>query len=164
VVAVTDPLPVEQVLLERAASAADIEAVAGVLATHGVAVEPRAVKGQRSGGVFPWLIEVTLAAPFAAFFASAASEAGKDAYSAAKSFLRGLARARHHHEGDQGGEGTISLIDSTGSHIVLPAPIPTDALRALEELDWNQSGSAYLLWDDERGRWTELDVGPHELD
>lgn len=153
-------LPVQRVRVEYTASVSEIEAIAAVFSRHGLAVEPEAVKGQRYGSVLPWLIEITLAAPFAAFFTSAASEAGKDAYQAAKALLRDLARTRR--KGSD--HGSIDLIDSTSSHLILPAPIPEEALKALEQLDWTLIRSAYLLWDDEYGRWYEIDGEPKDLD
>jgi hypothetical protein len=147
-------LPVEAVVVEYAAPTSEIEAMVTVLARYGVACRPEPTKGYRSGGALPWLIEITLAAPFAAFFTSAATEAGKDAYLAAKDFLHGMARARQR---DDRAFGAIYVIDSDRTHLVLPDDTPDTALSALRDLDWSQVRGGYLLWDEERGRWAEID-------
>ena len=100
-----------------------------------------------------WLVDVSLAAPVAAFFASFGTEAGKDAYSAVKDWVRVVWSARR---GWSRGEGELVLSDPNGTELELSSSIPDEALDALREIDWDQQSGAYLAWDFDHGKWRAL--------
>jgi hypothetical protein len=141
---------IERVVLDDAASPAEIARVAEVFRTYGFEVEPQPIYARRSAELLPWVLQVLLATPIAAFFASFGSEAGKDAYEAVKDWIEELWRAR---EGSGAGYGSVDVVDPDGTHVVASSTIPERALAALSELDWSKEKGSYLVWDEAEGRW-----------
>jgi hypothetical protein len=115
-----------------------------------VRVEFDPALGSRS---IPWMVEVTVAAPFAAFFANVAGEAGKDVYRQLRAALTALVETN---DGKRR-PGTLRLNDpATRSTLEIPSTIPDDALAALRETDWTQMNEGMLEWDSSRREWGEL--------
>ena len=70
--------------VEDTATPDEVAAVEAAFRLAGFEVEVQPDHGRRSLGDLPWIVDVTLAAPIAAFFVAMATEAGKDAYAAIK--------------------------------------------------------------------------------
>jgi hypothetical protein len=142
----------DPVFIEETAPEGHVEAVEEAFAEAGFEVRVAAGYGRKAAGALDWVVHITLAVPIVTFFASFASEAGKDAYASVKEWTRKTWRARR----DAGtGEGSIVLRDPEGSNLILSTSIPPDALDALRDIDWNESRGGYLVWDSVRREWRD---------
>jgi hypothetical protein len=143
---------IQEVALDDAAATSEVEAVRAVLESYGFAASPIPNYSRRSGGVLPWVVQIVVATPFVAFFASFGTEAGKDTYEAFKSFISELRDARATSLAE---DGAIEVIDIDSTHVVLPSGLPAHAIDALASVDWAQETSGYLIWDEAAGIWKD---------
>ena len=135
------------------------QAVDETFGRAGFEVHSRAAMIRRSADVLPWIVHVTLAVPFVAFFAKFGSEAGKDAYAAVKAWAKAMFEARK----ESGlGRGAISVVDLNGTELVLASDWPDEALDALAEMDWDQVEGGYLVWNEAEGEWIDQLPQPRE--
>jgi hypothetical protein len=139
---------IKRLLVESSASPAEIEDVQAVFARAGFDVTADPAYERRSAALLPWIVEVTLAAPIAAFFVAFGTKAGEDAYSAVKSWAREMFDARR---ASGSGEGSLAISDSEGTNLILSSGIPERALDDLRQLEWPAHAGEYLIWDDHRG-------------
>jgi hypothetical protein len=143
---------IARVVIEDTASATDIEATTVAFRQLGFTRPVEPIYARRSAELLPWVVQATLAVPFAAFFASFGAEAGKDAYGAAKAWIRALWTQRREAAGR---EGTVHLEDAGQSHLILASTLPEEALDALGGLDWSRVVGDYLVWDDQGRVWRD---------
>jgi hypothetical protein len=145
---------VEEVVIEASAPPGHAEAVEAAFRRAGfdVEVEDQLLESRGAGEALPWLVQVGLAVPITAFFTAFASEAGKDAYQAVKTWVNEIWKAR---EGAGNGDGHIDIGDSEDTRLILPPSLPEDALDALEDLDWSEKRGDYLIWDPDRREWSD---------
>lgn len=103
-------------------------------------------RGTRSA---PWIIEVTLAAPFAAFFLKFGEAAGTDAYESLRAWMDRLR---------QGGRERPLTLRITGDETVVEirSTLPDAALEALCRIDLSDVKEGMLEWDPSRRRWQRL--------
>jgi hypothetical protein len=143
---------IKEVLIEAEAPPGQEQAVDETFGRAGFEVHSRAAMIRRSADALPWIVHVTLAVPFVAFFAKFGSEAGKDAYAAVKAWAKAMFEARK----ESGlGRGAISVVDLNGTELVLASDWPDKALDALAEIDWDQVEGGYLLWNEADGEWID---------
>lgn len=112
-------------------------------------VEKRTVS---AGGLIGWVVTITLAAPIAAFFTSVGSEAGKDAYAAFRSWLRGQKRGT-------ADSAVVILQGSDERELEMDLTVPEEAFEALVDIDWSQMPSGRIVWDQRIKRW-QRKAGP----
>jgi hypothetical protein len=94
----------------------------------------------------PWVIEVTLAAPFAAFFIKFSEAAGADAYQSLRAWIDRLRQDEH--------ERALTLhIAADKAAVEIQSTLPDTALEALFKIDWTELGEGTLDWDPSRRRW-----------
>lgn len=111
------------------------------------------------GEALPWVVTVALATPIAAFFASIASEAGKDAWVLIKRWARELTDVRPPH-----GYGDIELRDPEGTSVDLrPAAMNDEEFAGLLEIDWTEMRGGRLAWSSRQGKWVQADEVISEL-
>lgn len=97
----------------------------------------------------PWVIEVTLAVPFAAFFAKFGEAAGTDAYQTLRAWIVQLRQGAS--------ERSLALrVRSGATAVEVKSSLPDEALEALSQTDWSQVGQGTLEWDPSRRRWRHL--------
>jgi hypothetical protein len=149
---IIEAVPEIEVATDDLATDAELEAVDQAFRRAGFEVRAEAVVGRKSEGVLPWVIYVTLTAPIASFFGSFAVEAGKDAYSTVKRWLREICESRQE---SGNGSGAVVLRDSEGSSLILTSQLPEEALDALRGLDWSEKRGDYLIWSHDRGEWLD---------
>jgi hypothetical protein len=142
---------IDRVVLEHAADPEDLEAVGVAMGRYGFKVVPMRAPQLRSGGIALWVVQVSLAAPMAAFMASFANEAGKDAYGQMKKWLGGVVEAREVRR--PGGPGAIELLDSDGTSLSVPSRLPEDAIERLFEIDWSAAAGSSITWDADLRTW-----------
>jgi hypothetical protein len=143
---------IERVLVDDAASSDEVRAVEEAFAASGfpVHIDPRYER--RGAGVYPWVVSITLTVPIGAFLAAFAAEGGKDAYAAAKGWIRTVWAARRESVADH---GSIELVDPEHTHLILATRITDEALDALATIDWDAVRGDYLVWDDARSEWRD---------
>ena len=140
---------IRRVFLEVTASPEQTAAVESSLRQAGFDVQAEAEIPLSGGAALPadWVVQITLAAPIAAFLTAFATEAGKDAYGAFSRWVEELVRVR-------GRNGEITLWDEVDTLLVLPAPLPDEAVDALRALEWDSIEShSYLDWDESQREW-----------
>jgi hypothetical protein len=142
----------QPVHVEDTASRDQVRAVAEAFARAGFEVEVEPDYGRRALGDLPWVVYVPLAVPISAFFTAFASEAGKDAYAVVKSWVHDVWEAR---AGAGNGEGSVHLADPDASNLILSNSLPDEALDALRDLDWDELGGGYIVWNAVRREWID---------
>jgi hypothetical protein len=101
---------------------------------------------QRTTRSRPWVIEVILAAPFAAFFIKFGEAAGADAYQSLRAWIDRLRQ--------DGLERALTLRITAGAATVeIPSTLPDAALEALSTIDWTDAEEGTLEWDPSRRQW-----------
>lgn len=94
----------------------------------------------------PWVIEVTLAAPFAAFFIKFSEAAGADSYQSLRAWIDRLRQEEH--------ERALMLrIAAEKAAVEIQSTLPDAALEALSKIDWAEVEEGTLYWDPSRRRW-----------
>jgi hypothetical protein len=144
---------IASVHLDVEASAGEVEAVRESFRRYGLDPKVKANFIRRSAGPLPWIVEVTLLAPIAVFFAELSKRAANDAYDAAKAWVKEVWAARG------GRDGALMLTDPEYTNLVLSTRIGPEALDALGDIDWDEVRGGYLLWDDEAGAWFDKSPG-----
>jgi hypothetical protein len=136
----------EPVLIEATAPAGHAAAVEAVLKRNGLDARVEASVERRSAGLLPWLVRIALEGTvyeLLKYMATTGTTAIKDMY-------RELQEAR---EGAGSGEGSVELVDSEHTHVILSGAVPDEAIEALEALDWSEKRGDYLVWRADRGEW-----------
>jgi hypothetical protein len=156
VVGVTVEPLVLSVAIEREAPDGQVSAVESVLAHYGIGANVKAVMERRSTDVLPWLIEIAVVGPIDAFFLSFGSTFGrtpaKVAYPLVKEWIEALWAAR----ADSGtGEGSIEIVGTGETTLLVNTGIPDGALDALADIEWDRVSGHYLTWDDTTGKWCD---------
>jgi hypothetical protein len=142
------PNLIEQVVLDVNATPEAQAFVERILTTQGHAAPVRVRRGHRSVHSHLSVIEILIAVPFTAFFASVATEAGKDAYGELKRLLASLRQS------PGGDETVLKLIDPGGLRVVLQRDLSEPALDSLAEIEWSEvSQATSVVWDGTRCRW-----------
>lgn len=145
------------VIVESEASSLALRAVRDALDDFGLReVEVEASYPRRSADPLPWIIEITVAAPIAAFFIEVAKAAGKsageDAWKTFKGFVEHVRRKRR----EAGPEaGTVSL--GIGSiEVPLADDLPETAFEQLRLVDEESAPfSGILKWDSGTEQWVD---------
>lgn len=97
----------------------------------------------------PWVIEVILAAPLAAFFVKFSEAAGTDAYQSLRAWIDRLRQ--------DGRERALTLrIAADEAAVEIQSTLPDVALEALSALDWTDVDEGTLEWDPSRRQWRRL--------
>lgn len=135
---------VYEVLLDRDATAAEVDGVAQALRSSGLEAEVVPAIERRSSIQLPWIIMISV--PISAFFTAFAAEAGKDAYRGLADFVRALVAAR------RGGRGSIEIARS----LTIPSNVTDDALRALLEVPPDSLEQGLWIWESESGTWRNI--------
>jgi hypothetical protein len=142
------PIIEEPVLIESGAPAGNDVAVANAFSRAGFEVDVEAAIERRGLGDFPWLVRVAVEGSLAGFFGAF----GVDGYAAVKRWIRDVWNAR---EGAGNGRGSIEVVDSGSSHLILSNTLPDEALNALMDIDWSELSGGYIVWNAERGEWVD---------
>ena len=150
-----EPL-VLSVAIEREATAGEASALKSVLAHYGIGADVNRVMERRSADVMPWVIEISVVGPIAAFFESFGSTFGRttvaDPYSLVSAWIKALWTAR----AESGtGEGSIEISDTDGTTLVVATGLPDDALDGLAGVQWDRVCGHQLAWDDTAGVWSD---------
>lgn len=132
------------------ASPAELHAIDEAFRRIGVDVSSLPAYEMRSAGSLPWVVHITLAAPIAAFFTAVATEAGKDTYALVKQWVRDLLAARAESTRPT---GSITVVDTDATTVVVSAGLSDEAIDALSALDWSAVRGDYLIWDEETAAW-----------
>lgn len=131
------------IAMDKEASAAEVEAVAGLFKEAGFSGPVSADIERRGLGDFPFVIYASV--PVTAFLTAFAGAAGKDAYDSLKRFVGDIRAARRNRP------GSIVVQDrenhDDGTVLVLSAPMPDEAYEALADLDLEAERGSYLVWD-----------------
>lgn len=99
----------------------------------------------------PWVIEVTLATPFAAFFVKFSEAAGADAYHSLRAWIDRLRQDAR--------ERALTLrIAANKVAVEIQSTLPDAALEALSAIDWTDIDEGTLEWDPSRRQWRRLGV------
>lgn len=146
-----EPL-VSSVTIEKGAPEGQPAAIESLFAHYGMEIKVMAVQRRERPGTLPWLIEVKVDGPLAAFFASFGAafgpSEGNDSYPLVKEWLQKLVRLR-----EGGGEGTIEMSDEDGTSLLLGSGIAGEALDALARIEWDTVKGESLHWDQAAHRW-----------
>ena len=146
-----EPL-VSSVTIEKGAPEDQPSAITSLFARYGMDVEVMATQGGGSPGMLPWLVEIEIVGPIAAFFASFGAafgpSEGNDAYPLVTEWLQKLVRLR-----ERSGEGTIEIRDEDGTSLILSSRIAREALDALALVEWETAKGDSLRWDQGAHRW-----------
>lgn len=146
---------IAEVFIEARPDAAEhVAATKAVFARWGFQVQPRP-EFPLTGGPpvdLTWAVTVVLVTPIVSFFGALGAEAGKDAYAAAKAWIKDVIEARR----EANGPGAIHISDSERVSVKIPAPISDEVLDALSEIDWASARDGFLVWDEERAQWRDL--------
>jgi hypothetical protein len=151
--------PINFVLIEGGASDAEVEQVRELFTRRGF--RPEVNPGLPLTGGPPtelvWGVYVALAVPISSFFAALGTQAGKDAYEAAKDWVLELLAARRSEQGP----GHITLVHNNATAMRISSEIPPEALDALREIDWSTTPGGFIEWVGDRGEWvvTRADEG-----
>jgi hypothetical protein len=151
-----EPL-VLSVVIEAEAPAGQASAIKSVLAHYGIGADVKTVMERRSAQVvMPWVIEISVVGPIAAFFLSFGSTFGRtaanDAYELASEWIKALWAAR----ADSGtGQGSIEISDSDATTLVVTTGIPDEALDALARVQWDRVQGHHLTWDEATSVWRD---------
>ncbi len=136
------------VMMDRGASAEEIEAVRRVFSEVGVQATIRASYAQLSE-LPPWMVMALL--PLTAFLTGLGAEAGKDAYQRLKGLVKALHAAR---AASRQPPGNVVLEDADShAQIALSPKLPDEAFRKLFDLDVDSLPSGPVHFDVERGEW-----------
>jgi hypothetical protein len=151
-----DPIPV---LLDRYATPNEIANVRAVFARTGREAMVRAVweKPPQTGNGAFWMTLVLLAVPFKAFADGFFGKAGEDTWMALRKLVEELREARR--GSTLADEGWVEFDDPDDTQVMLASGIPDEAYEALLELDWSAVRGGTIMWDEERGRWFDLNPG-----
>ena len=142
---------IERVMVEGGAVPEEVAAVQGLLKRWGFEIDVEAGV-PLSGGPpvdYVWIVYVWLAVPIASFFEAFGAEAGRDAYTAAKAWIRDIFDTRR----TIGEPGEIALAAPDGSHLRLSTALPSEALDALREIDWSNARGGLIYWEPDRKEW-----------
>jgi hypothetical protein len=99
----------------------------------------------------PWVIEVTLAAPFGAFFVKFSEAAGADAYQSLRAWIDRLRQGERE-------RALILRIAADKTSVDIHSTVPDAALEALSAIDWTDVEEGTLEWDPSRRQWRRLGV------
>lgn len=158
--------PVE-VMVDTAASAAEVEAISAALSDVGI--DNRTEASARMQGDGPWMILlVMLAAPFLSGFTG---EAGKDGWKALKRLVANLHEARGCErwgqlvirpgvidEAQAQAEGKLLGFPIPGNpnvELTIATGIPDEAYQALCDLDLGAFDGGTLHWNEQAGEWVQ---------
>jgi hypothetical protein len=144
-------------IVESEASPRALQALRDVVDDFGLRdVEVEASYERRSADPLPWIIEIAISAPVAAFFVelakSAGKSAGEDAWKTFREFVDTL-RRRRREAGDEAG----TLILGVGPiEVPLADELPDVAFEQLQLMDdVSAPFSGLLKWENESGRWID---------
>lgn len=143
---------IQRVVIERTAPPEHAAAVKEAFARAGFDVEVECAYGWKSADVLQWIVLVILALPLRGFLEGFGSAAGADAYKAVKAWLEDVSSAR---SGAGTGKGSIQISDPEHSNVILPSPLPDEAIDALRDLDWSEHRGDDLFWDRTRKIWID---------
>ena len=140
-----------RLLLEAPATPRELSDAEELFGRHGFEVRAEAGYPLTGGPVteLTWAVYVVLAVPIAAFLNSFAAEAGRDAYAAAKSWIKDVFDSR-----GREGPGVLLVLDGEETQLRLHSEWRDEALEALREVDWDHARGGFLTWDQARREWT----------
>jgi hypothetical protein len=141
---------ISSVTIERDATEGERSAIESLFAHYGLDVKVAATQPRNREMSFTEITIIeTIAAFFASFGAAFGPGEGNDAYPLAKEWLQTLLQLRE----STGGEGTVQIIDSDGTVLVLTTGIAGQALDALAHVEWATIKGGPLTWDQGAHRW-----------
>jgi hypothetical protein len=138
----------DPVLIEATAPAGHVEAVEAVLKRNGLDARVEAGIERRAVGDLPWLIRIVEEGTIyelLKFVATGGTTGIKEMY-------RELRDARN---GAGNGKGSVELVDSENTHVILSSTLPDEAIEALDDLHWDELGGGWLVWDAGRKEWVD---------
>jgi hypothetical protein len=102
---------------------------------------------RRAADVLPWLIRLVVEGTIYELLKYVATTGT----TGIKEMYRELRDAR---EGAGNGEGSVELVDSEHTHVILSSTFSEEAIEVLEDLDWSEKRGD-LVWRAERGEWSD---------
>lgn len=140
-------------LLDRSASAREVEDVVAAFSRAGLPVEEARAGYETKGvGADAWLVLVFLGGTaIGSYLHGFFSEAGKEDLHRFRTWLTAMQEARE----PSGGTGAVAFQDDAGTNLVVGSKLPDEAIEQLRRLDWSKQSGHYLIWNGSRRQWRD---------